>query len=242
VKAHWDKVSQERNAQMESSCLSGGADQCRTNLAEIQRDLIELQGTGGDFNKGLSDFTPEERNNIKQVMAQTRTNLEVMAELGNQQLSVTYASPSELVAAGVLTEQEGQLLEAARAGSMVNFLGAVVLPSGVKANAVRTAGKTTQHEAAPAPGKAGGEPDTTKRGNNEASNRANADRLRMQLQVEEVAGTRLPSEITGYSKHGLNQAISRDGAGVAPGAILDAIKNPLNITGQSGGREVAPLV
>lgn len=36
--------------------------------------------------------------------------------------------------------------------------------------------------------------------------------------------------------HGLNQAISRDGVGVAPGAILDAVRNPLSITGQSGGR------
>lgn len=68
---------------------------------------------------------------------------------------MTYASPSELVAAGVLTEQEGQLLEAARAGSMVNFLGAVVLPSGVKASTVRTAGKTTQQERDPNEAKTG---------------------------------------------------------------------------------------
>ncbi|MDX2205430.1 MAG: hypothetical protein NW223_21960 [Hyphomicrobiaceae bacterium] len=56
----------------------------------------------------------------------------------------------------------------------------------------------------------------------------------MQLKAEEIAGARLPSEITGYSRHGLNQAISRDGVGVAPGAILDAVENPLNIAGQSG--------
>lgn len=70
----------------------------------------------------------------------------------------------------------------------------------------------------------------------EASSLVNAARLRMQLKAEELAGTRLPSEISGYSRHGLNQAISRDGVGVAPSAILDAFKNPLNITGQSGGR------
>ena len=56
----------------------------------------------------------------------------------------------------------------------------------------------------------------------------------MQLKAEQVAGARLPSNITGYSRHGLNQAISRDDVGVAPGAILDAVKNPLSITGQSG--------
>jgi hypothetical protein len=155
VQAHWDRVSQDRNAQMESTCLNGGADQCRANVAEMQRDLGDLQGAGGDFNKGISGLTPEERNNIKQVMAQTRTNLEVMAQLGNQQLGTTYASPSDLVAAGILTEQEGDLLEAARAGSMVNFLGAVVLPSGVKANPVRTAGKTTQQEVGPISDKVG---------------------------------------------------------------------------------------
>ncbi|OUM03384.1 hypothetical protein A8M77_06965 [Variovorax sp. JS1663] len=70
----------------------------------------------------------------------------------------------------------------------------------------------------------------------EASSLANAARLRMQLKAEEVAGVPLPVEITGYSRHGLNQAISRDGAGVSPDAILDAFKNPISITGQSGGR------
>ncbi len=69
-----------------------------------------------------------------------------------------------------------------------------------------------------------------------ASSLANAALLRMQLKAESVAGALLPSKITGYSRHGLNQAISRDGVGVAPGAILDAVRNPLSITGQSGGR------
>lgn len=34
--------------------------------------------------------------------------------------------------------------------------------------------------------------------------------------------------ITGYTRHGLQQAIERDGHGVSPRAILDAVKNPQN--------------
>lgn len=46
------------------------------------------------------------------------------------------------------------------------------------------------------------------------------------------AGLRL----TGYTRHGINQAISREGVGVSARAILDAAKNPVRITQQSGGR------
>tara|TARA_B110001454_G_scaffold211813_1_gene227911 strand:- start:1664 stop:2218 length:555 start_codon:yes stop_codon:yes gene_type:complete len=74
------------------------------------------------------------------------------------------------------------------------------------------------------------------KGAGEASSLANSALLKMQLRAEEIAGARLPAEVSGYSRHGLNQAISRDGVGVAPGAILDAFNNPLAITGQSGGR------
>ena len=35
--------------------------------------------------------------------------------------------------------------------------------------------------------------------------------------------------ITGYTKHGLNQAIGRNGVGVKPSAILDAVRNPVNV-------------
>jgi hypothetical protein len=42
--------------------------------------------------------------------------------------------------------------------------------------------------------------------------------------------------ITGYTRHGLNQAIGREGTGVSSRAILDAAKNPLEIIQQSGGR------
>jgi hypothetical protein len=71
-----------------------------------------------------------------------------------------------------------------------------------------------------------------------ASSAAQGALLRAQLAAEEVAGARLPQAITGYTRHGLNQAISREGVGVSTRAILDAFKNPLSITGQSGGRFV----
>ncbi len=35
--------------------------------------------------------------------------------------------------------------------------------------------------------------------------------------------------ITGYTRHGLNQAIGREGKGVHPKAILDAVKNPTTV-------------
>ena len=43
-------------------------------------------------------------------------------------------------------------------------------------------------------------------------------------------------KITGYTRHGLNQAIGREGAGVKPGAILDAVNNPKQVIHQTGGR------
>lgn len=42
-------------------------------------------------------------------------------------------------------------------------------------------------------------------------------------------------KITGYTKHAINQAISRDGVGVATSAILDAVKNPVKVAQQAGG-------
>jgi hypothetical protein len=42
--------------------------------------------------------------------------------------------------------------------------------------------------------------------------------------------------ITGFTKHGINQAISRDGVGVADRSILDAVKNPTQVVQQSDGR------
>jgi hypothetical protein len=48
-----------------------------------------------------------------------------------------------------------------------------------------------------------------------------------------TSGVMSVGEITGYSKHGLNQAISRDGGkGVGVKHILDAVKNPKKIVEQ----------
>jgi hypothetical protein len=49
---------------------------------------------------------------------------------------------------------------------------------------------------------------------------------------EAAAGVNL----TGFTRHGINQAISRNGAGVSTRAILDAVRNPVKILAQSGGR------
>ena len=153
AQAQWDKVSQDRNAVMKDSCTANGPAQCSANVEQMGRDMAELQAAGGDKSKGYTGFTPEERNNIKQVMSQINTNLETMAALGNLQLGTTYSSPSDLVAAGILTEKEGRLLQSSRADNMVGFLGAIALPNGVKANPLRTAGKSSAEELTPAPGK-----------------------------------------------------------------------------------------
>jgi RHS repeat-associated protein len=47
--------------------------------------------------------------------------------------------------------------------------------------------------------------------------------------------TPVAGKITGYTMHGLNQAISREGAGVATEAILKAVRNPLSVVPQAGG-------
>jgi len=45
------------------------------------------------------------------------------------------------------------------------------------------------------------------------------------------------SKITGYTKHGIHQAVGRDGGkGVAVKSILDAVKNPKKVVTQSNGR------
>lgn len=44
-------------------------------------------------------------------------------------------------------------------------------------------------------------------------------------------------QITGYTKHGLNQVIGRDGGkGVSTKAILDTVKNPTKVVKQAGGK------
>jgi RHS repeat-associated protein len=46
----------------------------------------------------------------------------------------------------------------------------------------------------------------------------------------------LVGRITGYTKHGIDQAIGREGKGVAVKAILDAVRNPVKVIQQSGGK------
>lgn len=41
--------------------------------------------------------------------------------------------------------------------------------------------------------------------------------------------------ITGYTRHGLNSAISRNGAGVSPLSILNTVRNPISTQLQSNG-------
>lgn len=43
-----------------------------------------------------------------------------------------------------------------------------------------------------------------------------------------------PTQITGFTKHRLNQVISRNGHGVANKAILETMKNPTQIIKQTG--------
>jgi hypothetical protein len=59
--------------------------------------------------------------------------------------------------------------------------------------------------------------------------------LRQQLAAEEVTGTQMPSQITGYTRHGLEQAIIRDGVGVSAQAIVDAVRNPSSVFGNPNG-------
>jgi hypothetical protein len=51
-----------------------------------------------------------------------------------------------------------------------------------------------------------------------------------------LRGTTVGGAITGFTKHGIDQAISREGVGVSTRAILDAVKNPVGRFSQAGGR------
>lgn len=46
---------------------------------------------------------------------------------------------------------------------------------------------------------------------------------------EPLLGQQTPTKITGYTRHGLDQALFRDGHGVSPKGILDAVRNPTEI-------------
>jgi hypothetical protein len=49
-------------------------------------------------------------------------------------------------------------------------------------------------------------------------------------------GRAVAGRITGFTRHALNQAISRDGVGVATDAILGAVRSPVRVVEQSAGR------
>jgi hypothetical protein len=52
---------------------------------------------------------------------------------------------------------------------------------------------------------------------------------------EEGVGRAVAGKITGFTKHGINMAISKDGVGVSSRAILDAVKNPMRTVEQAKG-------
>lgn len=48
-------------------------------------------------------------------------------------------------------------------------------------------------------------------------------------QNSSAVANQTPDNITGYTQHGLEQAIFRDGHGVSPQGILDAVRNPTEV-------------
>ena len=51
-----------------------------------------------------------------------------------------------------------------------------------------------------------------------------------------AASDTIPTEVTGYTQHGLEQALERDGGlGVSETAIQDAVSNPLDVVRQDNG-------
>ncbi|MGH9908103.1 MAG: hypothetical protein ACRD8U_21235, partial [Pyrinomonadaceae bacterium] len=56
------------------------------------------------------------------------------------------------------------------------------------------------------------------------------------VKVAPQASSAISSAISGFTKHGINSAISHDGLGVSTAAILNTLKNPIKVVIQSGGR------
>ena len=52
--------------------------------------------------------------------------------------------------------------------------------------------------------------------------------------IIEAGGNVVGNLLQGFTRHGLNQAISREGVGVSPQAILDALRNPITVEVGSG--------
>lgn len=47
--------------------------------------------------------------------------------------------------------------------------------------------------------------------------------------ISNLNSSQPPQRITGYTQHGLDQAMFRDGHGISPRGILDAVRNPVEI-------------
>ena len=155
---YWDNVSQTRNGQMQDSCVNGSADQCHANIRELTADLAELNQYASG--KGQNRYTPVEANNNKQVAEKYRTNLEVIADKANQSLgNFLGSSPDELVAKGYLSAQEAKDLKIFRAGTMIDTLGGVILPGGIRLSpgkTVKTAASVQEETLSAQRGVAGG--------------------------------------------------------------------------------------
>ena len=64
----------------------------------------------------------------------------------------------------------------------------------------------------------------------------NDSRLRLAAEGGAAAADAVPSEITGFTDHGLQQALSRDGGlGVSQSAMEDAVANPVDVVRQANG-------
>jgi hypothetical protein len=91
-------------------------------------------------------------------------------------------------------------------------------------------GSVSEHQASHASGVSGGGVVISKApGVVDDSSAIRALQLKKQLHAEQLSGVRMPTQIYGYTKHGMNRAISRDGVGVSTESILKTWRNPSNI-------------
>jgi hypothetical protein len=132
VNAYWTAVSERNNAAAIDACIAGSAEECRAKVNEVRNDIAQL--SSAPDGTGLNKFTPEANNNLKQATEKYRTDLEILAQRGNEAMGTHYSSPDELAKAGYLSPQEAADLKQLRLGTMIDFAGAVVLPGGTKAN------------------------------------------------------------------------------------------------------------
>jgi hypothetical protein len=51
----------------------------------------------------------------------------------------------------------------------------------------------------------------------------------MRAEVEKGCGVKMPENLVGYTKHGIDRALFKDNVGVSPQSILDTWNNPKKI-------------